>query len=120
MSQSTPYNCTKCDAYCCKHIALQIDTPETPQEYDTIRWYLLHRDVWVSIDHNECWVLEFKTPCRNITNDFLCGDYNARPSICREYPEDGQLCEKQGNEPSYSFLFTSIEEFEHYLSSKGK
>ncbi|KMQ49560.1 hypothetical protein CHISP_3518 [Chitinispirillum alkaliphilum] len=114
--ENNPVNrCEKCDAYCCRHIAVQIDTPETENDFDIIRWYLLHHNVWVSIDHDDNWILEFKTPCRNITENFLCGDYQNRPSICREYPQEEELCEKETGEPSYTSLFTCLEEFEEYL-----
>ncbi|MFP4163824.1 MAG: YkgJ family cysteine cluster protein [Chitinispirillaceae bacterium] len=107
--------CTDCNALCCRHVAVGIDTPESRKEYDDIRWYLLHRNVWVSIDHEGSWLLEFRTPCIHIRDDNTCGIYRNRPEICKEYPADDQLCEGETDEPSYVELFKNAEDLEKYL-----
>jgi uncharacterized protein len=117
---STVDECKKCDAYCCKHVAVHIDAPVSKKEFDHIRWYLLHENVWVSIDLEGDWVLEFRTPCTKITKDFKCGDYDNRPAICKNYPGKNELCERQSDQLSYSHLFTNAEQFELYLASKKK
>ncbi|RMF80705.1 MAG: YkgJ family cysteine cluster protein, partial [Planctomycetota bacterium] len=33
--------CEHCTGFCCRYIALPIEEPETRQDYDDIRWYLL-------------------------------------------------------------------------------
>jgi len=30
---------------CCRYFALQIDNPKTADDYDNIRWYLVHENV---------------------------------------------------------------------------
>jgi Fe-S-cluster containining protein len=110
--------CKKCDAYCCKHVAVHIDKPVNKKGFDHIRWYLLHENVWVSIDLEGDWVLEFRSPCKKITEDFKCGDYDNRPIICKTYPGKNELCERQSDQLSYLYLFTNVEEFELYLKSK--
>ncbi|MDG5815998.1 YkgJ family cysteine cluster protein [Chitinispirillales bacterium ANBcel5] len=112
--------CSQCDAHCCKHVAVQIDTPEDKSDYDTIRWYLLHRDVWVSIDHSEDWLIEFRTPCQHILPDYKCGIYENRPTICREYPAEDEICEAVSDELSYTHLFKTVEDFESYLNKIKK
>ena len=109
--------CQNCNAYCCRHVAITIDTPACKEEFDQIRWYLLHKNVWVSISHDDKWIVEFKTPCRLITKDFKCGDYENRPRICRNYPGEDELCEGETAEPSYKALFKNIKEFEKYISA---
>jgi uncharacterized protein len=111
-------DCRKCDAYCCKHVAVHLEKPKSKQDYDHIRWYLLHENVWVSIDLQGDWILEFRSPCKEITKDFKCGDYENRPSICRAYPSEDELCERQTTALSYIHLFTNVTEFEKYLDSK--
>jgi len=111
-------NCENCDAHCCRHVATQLDTPKTKGDFDIIRWYLLHENIWVSIDLSDNWLLEFRTPCRNISDDYRCGDYSNRPKICREYPSEKELCERQTEKPSYKYLFTNEKEFLNYLDSK--
>jgi Fe-S-cluster containining protein len=93
---------------------VQIEKPVTKKETDQVRWYLLHENVWVSIDHDGDWLLEFRTPCRKIQNN-KCGDYENRPAICRDYPGENELCERATDEESYAVLFTNESEFEEYL-----
>ena len=112
--------CAKCDAHCCRHVAVQIDTPKSKKDYNTVRWYLLHQNVWVSIDLDNHWILEFKTPCRYIEKDFKCGDYENRPEICRDYPGVNELCEGETKDVSYKYLFKSIEEYDIYLERRIK
>jgi Fe-S-cluster containining protein len=111
--------CQKCNAYCCGHVAIGIDTPQDAEDHDHIRWYLLHKNVWVSIDLEDNWIVEFKTPCRHITKKFKCGDYENRPQICRDYPGEDNLCEGETNEPSYKKLFKNARDFEKYLKLKS-
>lgn len=110
-------NCSQCNAYCCRHVAMQIDKPNCKGDYDKIRWYLLHENIWISIDHAGNWILEFRTPCRNIDEKYLCIDYANRPKLCKDYPDKNELCERQTDEPCYVYLFTNAKEFEDYLDS---
>jgi len=112
---STVENCSQCDAYCCRHVAMQIDKPRCKGDYDKIRWYLMHENIWVSIDLCGNWILEFRTPCRNIDKDNRCSDYENRPKLCKDYPGKNELCERQTEELCYVQLFTSATEFEKYL-----
>lgn len=112
--------CRKCDAFCCRHIAVPIDKPVNKTDIDHVRWYLLHENVWVSISNSGQWLLEFRTPCRNIGRDYKCKDYENRPQICKEYPSDDELCERQTDEKSYKHLFTNDKEFMAYIDSRKK
>jgi Fe-S-cluster containining protein len=108
-------HCKKCTAYCCGHVAIGIDTPQDEEDFDCIRWYLLHKNVWVAVDFEDRWIVEFKTPCRLITKDYKCGDYKNRPKICRDYPEADELCEGETALPSCKELFKNVKDFEKYL-----
>lgn len=111
--------CADCDAYCCRHVALTIDKPTSKKDYDQIRWYLLHENVWVSIDLDNDWVLEFRTPCRKIAADYKCADYENRPKICKDYPSSDQLCERQTHRPAHKYIFKNEKEFIAYLNKKN-
>jgi Fe-S-cluster containining protein len=63
-------------------------------------------------------MLEFRTPCKKITKEFKCADYENRPLICKNYPGKNELCERQSTELSYAYLFTNLEEFETYLKAR--
>jgi len=116
MNKQETCRCKKCNAYCCKHIAVHIDTPADKEDYDNIRWYLLHQNVWVSVDFEDNWIVEFKTPCKYVTDDFKCSIYKDRPDICKKYPGDDELCEGETDEPSYKELFRDALEFERYVN----
>ena len=45
--------CEYCTAKCCHYFALPIDTPETPEDFDFIRWYLLHERASVFLDEGD-------------------------------------------------------------------
>ncbi len=112
--------CQKCNAHCCRHIAIGVDAPDDKESYDNIRWYLLHKNVWVFIDHEDQWLIEFRTPCRLIRSDYKCGDYQNRPLVCKNYPEEDELCEGETNEPAYKELFKNVKDFERYMKKRSK
>ena len=44
--------CDYCTAKCCKYFALPIETPEDEEDFDFLRWYLVHdRASTVSYTH---------------------------------------------------------------------
>jgi hypothetical protein len=46
--------CDGCDL-CCRHVAVEIDKPENKKEFDKIRWFLLHEDIWIFVDNDDSW-----------------------------------------------------------------
>lgn len=112
--------CDTCRALCCRHVAMEIDRPTCKRDYDNIIWYLLHDKVHVFVDHEGDWMVEFETPCRNLRQDFRCGDYENRPRMCREYPDPDNHCEFEGRgNPYYRHHFSRPEEFISYLERRG-
>ncbi len=69
--------CVGCD-HCCRHVALEIDTPRTKADYDNIRWYLLHKNVSIMVDWDGAWLIQFDTAC-NWLVDGRCSHYALRP-----------------------------------------
>ena len=61
--------CEDCPAQCCKYVALEIDKPETKKDWDNIFWYLHHQNIVVFIDQDNDWMIEFRTPCKNLLNN---------------------------------------------------
>ena len=104
--------CEGCDL-CCKYVALEFDTPEDKEDYEQIIWFLLHQDVWVFIDHDDSWNIQFNTSCKKLDEKGWCNYYEKRPAICRDYESDG--CEKYGEGKSHKVLFKNVEEFELWL-----
>ena len=108
--------CLGCE-HCCKYVALEIDKPEDKSDFEQIRWFLAHKDVWVFIDHDDSWNVQFNTRCEKL-GDGLCSIYDSRPEICRGY-SPGE-CEKYGLGNSSKKIWKSLEEFEIWLKkNKG-
>ncbi|MBN1131016.1 MAG: YkgJ family cysteine cluster protein [Chitinispirillaceae bacterium] len=111
--------CRDCNGLCCRHIALEIDTPKTRIDFDTIRWYLMHETVQVGIDHDGEWLIEVPVVCRHLKNNG-CAIYDKRPNICREYPGKEGRCEHEDKTSPYKVLFCNEATFERYCAGKRK
>jgi len=71
--------CERCTGLCCRYFALPIETPETKEDYDDIRWYLCHEDITVFVEDGD-WYLNVKNKCRHLSNkDYKCLIYDKRP-----------------------------------------
>ena len=106
----SPGQCRFC-ARCCRHVSLEIDVPEDREDFDNIRWYLLHKDVSVFIDDGK-WYLEVLKDCMELTGDGRCGIYEGRPDICREY-EAGE-CEREGH--YWDIMLRDTRDLDGYLA----
>ena len=76
--------CSYCGAKCCRYFALPIDTPDSWEDFEFIRWYLLHERATVFIE-DDSWYLLVHNVCRSLGEDNLCTAYETRPEICRGY-----------------------------------
>jgi len=76
--------CEECDAMCCRYFALEIDAPEDADDFEDLRWYLLHENSWIWVENDE-WFLQIDQQCRYLGKDNRCQIYETRPKICREY-----------------------------------
>ena len=76
--------CAHCTAKCCRYFALPIELPETFAEWEYIRWYLLHSRATVFVDEGD-WYLMVHTTCKHLQPNYMCGIYETRPQICRDY-----------------------------------
>lgn len=108
--------CFECGGSCCKYVAVEIDKPTNKSEYDHVRWYLVHRDVNVFIDHDNKWFIEFRSECEHQGKDMKCGIYSTRPKICREHGNYEGECEYYDN--PYREYFSSEKQFVKYLEKK--
>ena len=79
--------CEYCTAKCCRYFALPIETPETFEDYEYIRWYVLHEHATIFKEEDD-WYLLVHTPCQHLQPDNRCGIYDIRPKICRDYTTD--------------------------------
>ena len=109
-------DCTECSAECCRYVATEIDKPTDKNDYDNVRWYLMHDNINVFIDNTDKWYIEFQTPCSHLDVDNKCRVYERRPVICAEHGVDDGVCEFFGEDAPYKVCFKNETEFEGYMS----
>jgi Fe-S-cluster containining protein len=107
--------CDQCSALCCRYFVLEIETPETRRQYDDVRWYLVHQNVFVFIEKKK-WYLGVYSRCKHLQADNRCGIYDTRPKICREYSTDN--CDYHGGEYDWTVLFSSAEQLAAYAEEQ--
>jgi Fe-S-cluster containining protein len=107
--------CDQCSALCCRYFVLEIETPETRRQYDDVRWYLVHQNVFVFIEKKK-WYLGVYSRCKHLQEDNRCGIYDTRPKICREYSTDN--CDYHGGEYDWTILFSSAEQLAAYAEEQ--
>jgi Fe-S-cluster containining protein len=108
--------CDECTGLCCRYFALPIETPETRDDFDDIRWYLCHKDITVFVEDGD-WYVNVKNKCRHLTEpDHLCDIYEKRPNICRKYKHAD--CDFVDGEYDYELHFTNDREMEEYMKIK--
>ena len=112
--------CEYCTAKCCRYFALPIETPEDFKDFEYIRWYLLHERASVFKEDDD-WYLLVHTVCKHLQDNNMCGIYDTRPEICREYTTDN--CEYE-DEWTYEFYLETSEQVHEYTEAvvqpKGK
>jgi len=105
-------HCKDCDGRCCKYIALEVDEPETKEDFDQLVWNLCHEGVSIYIDNDGDWIVEVKTKCRFLGDDHLCKIYETRPQLCRNHSMEN--CEVNGEGSPHKILFNHPDELKAY------
>ena len=102
--------CSYCTARCCRYFAMGIDAPKTWEQFDNMRWYMMHGPFSVFVDGTS-WFLLIPGDCQHLQADNRCGAYDTRPEICREYSTDN--CEF-GNDGVYDQYFETPDQLWEY------
>jgi Fe-S-cluster containining protein len=105
--------CSHCSAKCCRYFALPLETPTEREDFEYIRWYLLHDRAAVFTEEGT-WYLLVHTTCKHLQADNRCGIYHSRPPICREYSTEN--CEYEDNWV-YDHYFETSEQVEEYIEA---
>jgi Fe-S-cluster containining protein len=105
--------CEYCTAKCCRYFALPLETPTTREEFEYIRWFLLHDHATVFTEEGE-WYVCVHTVCKHLQDDHRCGIYDTRPQICREYTTDD--CEYE-DDWVYDQYFETPEQVVEYMDA---
>ena len=108
--------CRQCRGLCCRYFALPIETPETKEDYDDIRWFLCHKDISVFVEDGD-WYLSAGNKCRYLSEgDHRCLIYDRRPKICRKYKHAD--CDFVRGEYDYELHFLSDKDMDEYIKIK--
>ncbi len=102
--------CDHCTAKCCQYYALPIETPTDLEDYEFIRWFIMHGESTIFTE-GEQWYLMVHTRCRHLLDDNRCGIYFTRPQICRDYSTDN--CEYE-DDWVYERYFETSEQIDEF------
>ena len=105
--------CSYCTAKCCRYFALPLETPTTREEFEFIRWFLLHDNATVFTEEGD-WYVCVHTVCKHLQPDQRCGIYETRPLICREYTTKD--CEYE-DDWVYDQYFETAEQVVEYMDA---
>jgi Fe-S-cluster containining protein len=105
--------CQYCTAKCCRYFALPIEKPKDREDYEYIRWYLVHGRASVFVEDGT-WYLMVHTDCKHLMADNRCGAYETRPQICRDYTTDN--CEYD-DDWVYEQYFETPEQIAEYMDA---
>ena len=108
--------CDECEGECCKVLVVEIETPESKDDFEDIKWYLYHPGVSVYIDTDNAWNVQFDTKCRYLSDDDKCLIYDKRPPVCRK----AEVRECHVNKEEIKEFFKSVEEYEGWLKRNKK
>ncbi len=105
--------CEHCTGKCCRYFALPIEKPKTIEDYQHMRWYMMHGDVSIFVEDGT-WYLMVHADCKHLMDDNRCGIYETRPTICRTYTTDD--CEFD-DDACYDKLFETPEQLWEYAEA---
>ena len=105
--------CSYCTAKCCRYFAFPIDTPDCWEDFDHLRWYMIHGRVSLFVEEED-WYIMIHADCRHLQEDNLCGIYLDRPQVCRDYSTD--QCEFE-DDATYDKFFESPDQIWEYAEA---
>jgi Fe-S-cluster containining protein len=105
--------CDHCTAKCCRYFALPIDEPTEMEDFEYLRWFLLH-DRAAAFTEDGSWYLLVYTECKHLQADNRCGIYATRPQVCRDYSTHN--CEYE-DDWVYDQYFETSEQVEEYTEA---
>jgi Fe-S-cluster containining protein len=106
--------CIKCNAVCCRSVAIQWHEPKDKEDWEHIKWLVSHKNIHVYKDNEDDWIIEFFTDCEHLDKKNLCRIYHKRMDICQDLQTDE--CEKYGKGEYYKMIFRHMEDVDNYLN----
>ncbi len=111
--------CSKCKkSICCNSINQKIPAPKTKEDFDHLIWQISHENINVFKDADG-WFLHIETHCMHLQPGGICGIYDSRPWVCREY--DNTFCEYDETIAEASeYFFTNPKQLEKLARKRFK
>ncbi len=79
---------------CCTYVAVEVDAPDTPWQYDQYVWLLYHKNIWMYVEKGNHWYVQFETVCDKLSPTGQCTVHGEHPVLCKKY--DARSCERRG------------------------
>lgn len=79
---------------CCTYVAVEVDAPDTPWQYDQYVWLLYHKNIWMYVEKGNHWYVQFETVCDKLAPTGRCTIHGEHPALCKKY--DARSCERRG------------------------
>lgn len=111
--------CGKCKkSICCNSINQKIPTPKSKEDFDHLLWQISHENIHFFKDADG-WFMHVSTPCTHLLPGGVCGIYENRPWVCREYTND--FCEyDESIEEASELFFSTYKQLEKYCRKRFK
>ena len=112
-------DCSKCKGECCKYITVDLVRPKDAEDWDEVKWMLLHKGVMVYKDYDNDWQVEVRTDCKFLDKKtYKCKIYSKRTQVCKDHGTH----ECEGNDEDFAkVIFKKPSDVDKYLKElKGK
>ncbi len=111
--------CGKCKkSICCNSINQKIPTPRSKEDFDHLLWQVSHENINIFKDADG-WFLHIKAHCDHLLPGGVCGTYEKRPWVCREYEND--FCEyDESIDQASEHFFANYQQLMKYCRKRFK
>lgn len=111
--------CSKCTkSICCNSINQKIPAPKTKEDFDHLLWQVSHENINIFKD-SDGWFLNILANCSHLGPGGVCGIYDTRPWVCRDY--DNDFCElDESIEDASELFFSTHKKFDKYCRKRFK
>lgn len=110
--------CFECNQECCDNVIVEIDKPETLEDWEEVKWQVAHKNVRIILDNCNDWCIEFLTKCKYKGEDGRCTIYKDRPKKCSKH--DPEACIVNGDGEYYKVILDDLHNVERYLKEHPK
>lgn len=110
-------SCDKCDGRCCRDVTVEIDKPTSFGDFEDLKWMIAHQNVYVYLDEENDWVVEFRTPCNFLDDKNRCSIYKRRYKMCSDH--DPEACIINGEGKHYKIFFKTEKDVDKYMKKIG-